>query len=71
MSKALIVYATRSGNTGKIAELIAEGIRFSGAQANVVKINEIQNEKDLTGYDALIMGSATYNGVVRNLGLGL
>ena len=62
MSKALVVYATRTGSTENIAELIAEGIRFSGADAKVVNANEIKNETDLEGYDAYVFGSATYHG---------
>jgi len=62
MSKALIVYATRAGSTKNIAELIAEGIRFTGAEAQVVNANEIKNEIDLEGYDAYVFGSATYHG---------
>ena len=62
MPKALIVYTTRTGQTKNIAELIAEGIRFSGAEAQVVNANEIKNETDLEGYDAYVFGSATYHG---------
>ncbi|MFH2046562.1 MAG: flavodoxin domain-containing protein [Pseudomonadota bacterium] len=62
MPKALIVFATRSGGTKKIAELIAEGLRIAGAEADVVNVNEIKNESALTGYDACIFGSATYHG---------
>jgi NAD(P)H dehydrogenase (quinone) len=62
MAKALIVCATRTGETIKIGELIGEGIRFSGHEANVVKVNEIKKETDLHGYDALVFGSATYHG---------
>jgi len=35
MAKVLIVYATRTGETQTIADLIAEGIRFSGHEAEV------------------------------------
>jgi flavorubredoxin len=62
MAKALIVCATRTGETMKIGELIAEGIRFSGHEANVVKVNDVKKEADLQGYDALVFGSATYHG---------
>ena len=62
MAKALVVYATRSGDTKNIAELIAEGIRFSGAEAKVVNITEIKKEADLEGYDGYVFGSATYHG---------
>ncbi len=62
MAKVLIVYASRAGSTKKIGELIAEGIRISGHEASVVKVNEIKKETDLDGYDALVLGSATYHG---------
>jgi len=62
MSKTLIVYASRAGSTQKIGELIAEGIRISGNEASVVKVNEIKKETDLDGYDAFVFGSATYHG---------
>ena len=62
MAKALIVCATRTGQTLKIGNLIAEGIRLAGHEATVVKVEEIKNETDLQGYDALVFGSATYHG---------
>jgi flavorubredoxin len=62
MAKVLVVCATRTGETLKIGELIAEGIRVSGHEANVVKINAIRKETDLQGYDGLVFGSATYHG---------
>jgi len=62
MSKALIVYSTRTGETKKIGELIAEGIRFSGFEAAIVDAKDIKKESDLEGYDAYIFGSATYHG---------
>lgn len=62
MAKALIVYATRTGETEKIGGLIAEGIRFSGHEAKVVKVTDIKKAEDLSGYDALVLGSPTYHG---------
>jgi flavorubredoxin len=62
MAKVLIVCATRTGETLKIGELIAEGIRLSGHEAKVMKVNAIKKEADLEGYDALVFGSATYHG---------
>jgi flavorubredoxin len=61
MAKVLIVSATRTGETLKIGELIAEGIRFSGHETKIVKVNAIRKETDLQGYDALVFGSATYH----------
>jgi flavorubredoxin len=62
MAKVLVVCATRTGETLKIGELIAEGIRLSGHEANVMKVNAIKREADLQGYDGLAFGSATYHG---------
>lgn len=62
MPKAIVVYATRSGETRNIAELIAEGIRFTGSDAKVIDAVEIKKEEDLEGYDAYVFGSATYHG---------
>ncbi|WP_319405579.1 flavodoxin domain-containing protein [uncultured Desulfosarcina sp.] len=62
MAKTLIVYATRTGETEKIGNLIAEGIRFSGHEAEVVKVTDIKKEQDLKGYDAVVLGSPTYHG---------
>ena len=62
MAKVLIVYATRTGETQNIAELIAEGIRFSGHAARVADVKEIKNEAELAGYDGYVFGSSTYHG---------
>ena len=62
MARALVVYATRTGETQTIADLIAEGIRFSGHEAEVVSVKEIQKETALVGYDAYVFGSSTYHG---------
>lgn len=66
MSKVLIVYATRTGETKKIGDLIAEGIRMSGHEADLAEIKTIKNESDLEGYDGYVFGSATYHGDMIN-----
>jgi len=62
MGKALVVYTTRTGETKDIADLIAEGIRMGGAEADVVNSTQIKKEDELAGYDAYVFGSATYHG---------
>lgn len=62
MGKVLIVYASRANETQKIADLIAEGVRISGHEAEVKKSNEIKNEEQLKGYDGYVFGSPTYHG---------
>ena len=67
MGKALIVFATRSGGTKKLAELIAEGLRIAGHEAELKKVTDIKKTNDLNGYDAYVFGSATYHGKMINL----
>ena len=62
MAKALVIYSTRKGSTRKIGELVAEGIRLQGAEADVKNVTEVKKEEDLAGYDAYVFGSATYHG---------
>jgi len=62
MGKVIVVYATRTGSTRKIAELIAEGIRIDGGEAEVKNVSEVKKDEDLAGYDGYVFGSATYHG---------
>ena len=61
MKKVLIAYDSMTGKTKQMAEYIAEGIRISGHDADLKKLNEIKNEKGLQGYDAYLFGSPTYH----------
>lgn len=58
---ALILYTTRTNNTKDIAEYVAEGIRFSGFKAVVKNVAELADPAELEAYDAIVLGSATYN----------
>ncbi|MCU0602495.1 MAG: flavodoxin domain-containing protein [Desulfobacterales bacterium] len=62
MGRILVVYATRTGETQAIADLIGEGVRMAGHQADVVDVKTIKGEADLAGYDGYAFGSATYHG---------
>ena len=57
--KALVAYSTRTKNTLKIGELIAEGIRSSGIEVDTIPVRDIEKAEDLESYDALAFGSAT------------
>ena len=61
MGKILIAYLSLSGNTEKMAEYIAEGVRFSGQQPVVKKISYIKSANDLAAYEGYIFGSPTYH----------
>ncbi|MBF0203300.1 MAG: flavodoxin domain-containing protein [Desulfamplus sp.] len=62
MGEFLIVYASRTGETTKIAELIAEGIRIGGHSAILKNATQIKNERDLNGFNGYLFGSSTYHG---------
>ena len=62
MAKVLVVYATRTSSTRDIADLVAEGIRFSGNEAVAVEVKDIKSEADFEGYDGYVFGSPTYHG---------
>lgn len=61
MKKVLIAYDSRTGKTQQMAEYIAEGVRISGNEADVKKVTQIKNERELQGYDGYIFGSPTYH----------
>ena len=62
MARALIVSASRFGETRSIADLIAEGLRMSGIEVAMRDVVEIKKEEDLAGYDIYAFGSSTYHG---------
>jgi flavorubredoxin len=64
VGKALVVFTTRTGETKDMAERIGEGIRFQGAEAEIVNVTTIKKEADLEGYAAYVFGSATYHGQI-------
>jgi flavodoxin len=61
MKKVLIAYVSRTGNTKKMAEYIAEGVRMSGNEVDLKKISDFKNAKGLAGYDGYIFGCPTYH----------
>jgi len=61
MPKVMIAYASMTGNTEKMAQYIAEGVRFSENEVTVRKLSDIKTAEDLAGYDGYILGSPTYH----------
>lgn len=61
MIKILVAYYSRSGNTKKMAELIAKGVKDEGGEAVLKKMDEVLPD-ELKEYDGLIFGSPTYYG---------
>lgn len=59
MRKVAIVYATRSGETEKMARVIAEGVIAAGGTADLMKVEDVPDPAGLAGYDALAVGTPT------------
>ena len=58
MSKILILYYSRSGNTEKMAKAVAEGAKNAGTQ---VELNYHVEAEDLADFDAILLGAPTYH----------
>lgn len=58
MPKVLVVYFSRTGNTEKMANFVAEGVKEAGIGV-VVKKAELVKIDDLVAADAIVFGSAT------------
>ncbi len=63
MLKILIVYYSRSGNTGKMAKEVAAGIKKEGVSVDLKRVEDARAD-DLLGYDGIIIGSPTYYGTM-------
>jgi len=50
-----------------MAEYIAEGVRITGNEAQIKKISDIKNEKELAGYDGYVFGAPTYHRAMPGL----
>jgi flavodoxin I len=59
MPKALIIYYSRSGNTEKMAKAVAEGAKT--IQNVAVDLNYHIDAEELLSYDAILVGTPTYN----------
>jgi len=59
VSKILVLYYSRTGNTEKMARAVAEGAR--SAQGVEVELNYYVSPEELGGFDAILVGVATYH----------
>ncbi len=53
MKRILVAYATMAGSTADVAKTVGEGIAKSGAQVDVLPLDEV---KDLAAYDGVVVG---------------
>jgi NAD(P)H dehydrogenase (quinone) len=61
MAKGIVIYYSKSGNTKKMAELIAGAMNDEGLATDCVNVEKVK-AKDLLEYDAIVLGSPTYYG---------
>jgi flavodoxin I len=59
VSKILVLYYSRSGNTEKMAKAVAEGAKNAGNPD--VELNYHVDAEDLANFDALFLGAPTYH----------
>ncbi len=57
--KILIFYYSRTGNTEKMAQAVAEGVNSTGEAE--VDIKYFMDAEDLAGYDIILIGAPTFN----------
>lgn len=62
--QVLVLYHSKGGNTRKLAESIAEGVRASGAVKAVLKSTKEVTREDLLDSAGIITGSPVYFGVM-------
>lgn len=58
-NKILVTYASRTGTTAEVAEAICKTLLESGAEVDVLPMQEV---KDLSAYESVIAGSAIRGG---------
>jgi len=60
--KMLIVYDSRTGNTEKMAQAVSEGVRSTGVDPTLRKVDEASVD-ELPLFQGLILGSPVYYGL--------
>jgi flavorubredoxin len=58
-SKILILYYSRTGNTEKMAQAVAEGVKNAGNAE--VELNYYAEAEELNNFDAILVGAPTYH----------
>ncbi len=65
MARALVIYYSRTGNTRKMAESVAEGIKNEGMEVVIKEVKDV-DAGELLKYDAIAIGSPTYYGTMAS-----
>lgn len=62
MVRILVIYHSKTGNTKKMAEFVAEGAKEENVEV-ILKSVEETNQEDMISADGIIVGSPTYFGL--------
>ncbi|GAB3326337.1 flavodoxin domain-containing protein [Geodermatophilus aquaeductus] len=60
--RVLVAVASRHGGTAGVAGSVADGLREGLGSGAVVEVRPVTEVDDVTGYDAVVVGSAVYHG---------
>ena len=63
MPKVLIVYYSRTGNTERMANIIANGIKEKNVDVECKKVEDT-DPKEMLEVDGIVIGSPTYYGIM-------
>ena len=61
MKKVLIIYSNTGGTIEKMAQYIAEGIRFNEQEATIRRVSDIKHAQQITDFDGYIFGSPAFS----------
>ena len=61
MTKGIVIYYSRTGNTKQMAQIIAGAMSEAELPTECKSVSDVKPE-DLLGYDAIVVGSPTYYG---------
>jgi NAD(P)H dehydrogenase (quinone) len=61
MAKGIVIYYSRSGNTKRMADMIAQAMIDAGLLTDCKSVDKVGVD-DLLKYDAIVVGSPTYYG---------
>jgi NAD(P)H dehydrogenase (quinone) len=63
MSRVIVLYYSRTGNTEKMARAVAEGARELGAEVEVAPVDGFKVDR-LKEFDGIVVGSPVYYGTM-------
>lgn len=59
LTKAIVIYDTKYGNTKKVAEDIASGIKDEGMEVSIKEVKKTK-KNEVSKYDLLVLGAPTH-----------